>query len=78
MVTVITKKITENWAIRLFYFYNRSRIEPNFRISKNRAIWSNTVVEDAGMIVSTAQFWHRCSSGCEECAPPVCAVEADY
>ncbi len=32
MVTVITKKITENWAIRLFYFYNRSRIEPNFRI----------------------------------------------
>jgi hypothetical protein len=33
MVTVITKIITVNWAIRLFYFYNRSRIEPNFRIS---------------------------------------------
>jgi len=43
---------------------------------KNCAIWSKTVVEDAGMMVSTAQFWHRCSSGCKECAPLDCAEEA--
>ena len=35
-------------------------------------------VEDAGMMVSTAQFWHRCLSGCEECVPLDCAVGADY
>jgi len=45
---------------------------------KNHAIWSKTVVEDAGMMVSTAQFWHRCLSGCEECAPLDCTVGADY
>jgi hypothetical protein len=28
---------------------------------KNCAIWSNTVVEDTGMMVSTGQFWHICS-----------------
>ncbi len=37
MVTVITKKLPENWAIRLFYFYNRSRIEPNFRHGGHRS-----------------------------------------
>ena len=45
---------------------------------KNCAIWSKRVVEDAGIMVSNVQLWHRCLSGCEEYAPLDCAVWADY
>jgi hypothetical protein len=45
---------------------------------KNLAIWSKTVVEDTGMMVSTVQFWHRPLSGCQECASPNCTVGTNY
>jgi hypothetical protein len=79
IVTLIPSHVDswDAWS-QLELMVNQYAGAPESKMKNTSAIWSNTVVEDAGMIVSTAQFWHRCLSGCEECAPPVCAVEADY